>query len=257
MALSFLSLLFFSNVFSQDSPACSWTDPTTKTLFDLSKLTLSEGFYTSHAGVWDWELNVCDVVPTQTCAEKQGILCNYDEGAYISAWATWGNPDLGLELYPTWSLINPANASVGVQLNFTNGTPFCQDGAKRTNRSSLMKFICNPKRTEATNFTIFQDGNCIWIVEFETAYGCPIVHEAPAGKKPLSAGSVILIMLTIAIPLYIVIGCIYKSRKDGTHGADSCPNVEFWRDLPNLVRDGIRFTLRGCRKGSPNEYQDL
>jgi len=78
-----------------------------------------------------------------------------------------------------------------------------------------MKFICNPKKTEATNFTIFSRWklpldcrvrNCIWMSSY---------FSGVCGKK----------------------------------------TIKCWECYSDP--DGIRFTLRGCRKGTGNEYQDL
>ena len=62
-----------------------------------------------------------------------------------------------------------------------------------------------------------------------------------------------IIILCVVIPLYVIIGCIYKSQKLGATGMEKCPNVEFWRDLPSLVKDGCAFTvvkLKGLCGGS-------
>ena len=67
------------------------------------------------------------------------------------------------------------------------------------------------------------------------------------GKKGLSGGWVFIILLCVLIPLYVVGGCIYKSQKLGATGMDKCPNVEFWRDLPALVKDGFAFTFAKIR----------
>jgi cation-dependent mannose-6-phosphate receptor len=47
--------------------------------------------------------------------------------------------------------------------------------------------------------------------------------------------------------VYVVAGCVYKSQKLGATGVEMCPNVEFWRDLPGLVKDGCAFTIAKCK----------
>ncbi len=73
------------------------------------------------------------------------------------------------------------------------------------------------------------------------------------GSGGISGGTVFLIILVVVIPVYVAVGCIYKRQKMGTSGMESCPNIDFWRDLPGLVGDGFKFTwskLRGlCGKG--------
>src|SRR4051794_30612584 len=60
--------------------------------------------------------------------------------------------------------------------------------------------------------------------------------------SPLSGGWIFIIILSVVVPLYVVGGCVYKHQKLGATGMDKCPNVEFWRDLPSLVKDGFAFT---------------
>jgi hypothetical protein len=249
--LSSLIFLFFSAVLSQH---CNWTDPVSGARFDLSSLTLQEGFYEGSSEPYLWKLDVCHVVPdTSACAEELGVLCQFDNGDYMSAWATWGRTDQP-EAYPQWSVIDD-DPTRGVQLNFTNGYPYCQNQGRRFNRSSLIKFLCTPGKTDTMNFTIVEDNPCFWIAQLESQYACAETSSPEAAK--LSIGSILLIVLVVAIPLYILIGCIYNTKKHQTKGTDSCPNVEFWRDLPALVRDGCRFTFRGCKKGTGNAYEEL
>jgi len=70
-----------------------------------------------------------------------------------------------------------------------------------------------------------------------------------------------LIILVVVIPLYIIMGWIYKRFRVGTTGIESCPNVEFWRDFPGLVKDGIRFTFSKvtscCGTKGENAYQTV
>jgi len=66
-------------------------------------------------------------------------------------------------------------------------------------------------------------------------------------KGGLSGGWVFIIILCVVFPVYVVGGCVYKSQKLGATGMDKCPNVEFWRDLPSLVKDGIRFFVAKVR----------
>lgn len=59
----------------------------------------------------------------------------------------------------------------------------------------------------------------------------------------LSGGSVFIIIVLVASVVYVVGGCAFNKLKKGTSGAkESCPNNEFWFDLPALVKDGFLFT---------------
>jgi hypothetical protein len=81
---------------------------------------------------------------------------------------------------------------------------------------------------------------------FGTAAGCPVSSSA----KPLSGGSIFLIVLVCVAIFYPLIGCVYNRHTKGTVGFESCPNLEMWRALPGLVRDGVIFTFRCKRAGA-------
>lgn len=43
----------------------------------------------------------------------------------------------------------------------------------------------------------------------------------------------ILVLSTV----YVIVGCLYKSQKQGMRGMEACPNYEFWNStLPGLVK---------------------
>lgn len=48
--------------------------------------------------------------------------------------------------------------------------------------------------------------------------------------------------LILGIVGYFVIGIIVKYRWKGERGVQTIPNLEFWKSLPGLVKDGCFFT---------------
>ena len=56
--------------------------------------------------------------------------------------------------------------------------------------------------------------------------------------------------LLVCTVLYIGCGIGYNYKVAGKRGAEMVPNVEFWRDLPALCRDGFLFAIHGFKKGS-------
>lgn len=63
----------------------------------------------------------------------------------------------------------------------------------------------------------------------------------------LSVGSILLILFTVCVFLYLVGGMLYQYCVCGAAGMEIIPNYEFWMDFPYLVRDGIVFVLKCCR----------
>jgi cation-dependent mannose-6-phosphate receptor len=62
-----------------------------------------------------------------------------------------------------------------------------------------------------------------------------------------SGGTVFCILFFTACLLYFGGGIIVRKFLRGAEGQEMVPHYEFWSDLPNLIRDGIVFTLNGCQ----------
>lgn len=61
----------------------------------------------------------------------------------------------------------------------------------------------------------------------------------------LSGGTVFIIIVLVAAVVYTVVGCFWNKFKKGTTGAkESCPQGDFWCDLPANFIEGFRFTKR-------------
>uniref|UniRef100_A0A6B2EAK1 Putative mannose-6-phosphate receptor n=1 Tax=Phlebotomus kandelakii TaxID=1109342 RepID=A0A6B2EAK1_9DIPT len=63
----------------------------------------------------------------------------------------------------------------------------------------------------------------------------------------LSTGSVLLIMLLVAFVTYLTIGIVVNFFLLGARGIEVIPNIQFWRNLPGLVIDGVKFLQNGCK----------
>ncbi|CAG9863556.1 unnamed protein product [Phyllotreta striolata] len=63
----------------------------------------------------------------------------------------------------------------------------------------------------------------------------------------MNGGSVFLLILFIVASVYLIGGALVLYFIRGARGAEVIPNVEFWKNLPGLVKDGIIFLLSGCR----------
>jgi len=51
-----------------------------------------------------------------------------------------------------------------------------------------------------------------------------------------------LILFFVGIFLYLAIGMVVKYNRYDARGVDMVPNIDFWREFPGLIRDGMRFT---------------
>ncbi|KAJ8720192.1 hypothetical protein PYW07_012235 [Mythimna separata] len=82
-----------------------------------------------------------------------------------------------------------------------------------------------------------------------------------------SFGSTLLIIFFSFVVFYLVLGICTKKFLMGATGVEVIPNLAFWSDLPNLVKDGWVFMLNGCKlpaRGAgptvspdPNSYDSI
>ena len=59
----------------------------------------------------------------------------------------------------------------------------------------------------------------------------------------VSGGSIFLIIFFSAACIYFIGGFIARLILTRNRGCSACPNYEFWSDLPQLVTDGVHFSL--------------
>lgn len=167
----------------------------------------------------------------------------------IAQYANTGNPP------PTWSVIPAGQANQGVQLTFNNG----QWGSN--NPVVDMQFVC--AKGQQPSYKVAHDSNTHWTVTVSADACCP--GAAPpastgggddpsgpgssgGGSGGLSGGWIFVILFLVLSVVYVGGGCLYKHYRVGTQGRESCPNVDFWRDFPSLLKDGCVFFISKCKQ---------
>eukprot|EP00163_Fabomonas_tropica_P010107 TRINITY_DN20129_c0_g1_i1.p1 TRINITY_DN20129_c0_g1~~TRINITY_DN20129_c0_g1_i1.p1 ORF type:complete len:233 (-),score=55.41 TRINITY_DN20129_c0_g1_i1:221-919(-) len=78
-------------------------------------------------------------------------------------------------------------------------------------------------------------------------------------KKGLSGGWIFFIILISSFSVYLIGGTVYKAQRQGQSGIEAVPNIDFWRNLPGLIKDGFRFTFGLCGRGGGAQggYSDM
>lgn len=95
----------------------------------------------------------------------------------------------------------------------------------------------------------FDNKTCEFKVMFLSSEACPYYGPNDSQTKPLSYGSLILILVLPGLVLYFILGALFN-RMRGFHGKDMIPHRTFWADFPELVMDGFIFTMATvtCKK---------
>jgi len=228
--------------------SCRWSAPD-GTTYDLSSLHKTSGDYTGSDGVWEYTLNFCGVSHAGTgCTDREAGMCQLDRQTKMvsQAFGFYGQAP-----QPEFRLLDSANPKGGVILEFTNGDK-CGGMVPKT-RVVTLRVSC--AGTTDSTFQVNPDtGQCSYTIPFQATAGCPISGDDKSG---LSGGSVFLIIALVSVTVYIGVGCLYKAKRLGTTGVESCPHIAFWKEIPGLVMDGLRF-VKGKICGPKTEaFQQL
>jgi len=224
---------------------------------DISSLTSTTDFSaidTNPNNKYTYYFNPCGVANANQgkCITGQSTMCQSSgptNGANLGSCTT---PATGSPVQPRWEL--NSTSPLSVKVTYLNGDS-CSNGNVPT-KLGIVVFTCDPKAGRGYVVgTVTESPPCVFTMNIVTSHICP----GGGSSSGLSGGWVFIIILIVCIFLYIVAGCVYQRKKKGASGMESFPNIEFWRGLPGLVKEGFSFTwtkLRGlCGKGEYTEVK--
>jgi len=229
MLLSFGLIFLLCALCNGQTPtpvACQISDPDKSGwVYNLSPLT-------KPVGGTDWKtssaypdssivLNICAPVRTLSpfCDSNTGMCevpnSNFGSGLNIGSYAT------------TFTVVSEGQ----LQMNFPGNTG-C---------SGTITFVCDELVGDGTPVFEQMSGSCTYSLKWTTTHAC---SQKPGGSGGLSIGSILCIIFFVSFFVYIAAGMVYKNKKFGATGTDMVPNIEFWRELPGLFKDGCRFVAQ-------------
>lgn len=132
-----------------------------------------------------------------------------------------------------------------------------QQVTKATNESSLvLQFTTGTLRLVCVHDAI--DGNFVVVDDktmqlYSPAACLAMLRPPPPEPQGLGTGAVLSIIILVTLFSYCTLGIVYNHFVRGTRGAELIPNLDFWRGLPGLMMDGVRFLQNGCRPASTND----
>jgi len=232
--------------------------------WDLSALykPAGGGDYKGTDGTYDYKMNVCGASNSGAgCTDKQYAICQFSQASSTFV-ASLGS----FLVAPTWSVITlppavPEPAANGVQYTFTNGD-ICWIAGRQQVRTVINVFRCKAGGGTEDTVKVEEDQTtCTFTITLQTAVACPGGSAAKDGGGGISGGWIFIIILISIIPIYIGAGCLFNRTKRGLTGVEAAPNVEFWRGLPGLIKDGAKYswnmTRSGCKNGTGEAYEKL
>jgi hypothetical protein len=237
--LSFTLLLFATLATLASALDCTWEAPGSGHTYDFSGMRASEDF-TSNTDDYTYTFNPCGDSIDPLCAAGDqevgpGSMCQLtgDPQKLVAVLGAWTEAS-----GPSFQLINPKVPADGLQIIFNNGdTNNCA-------RKVLLNVTCG---AASSGFEIFEDpdAKCNYLASMEHPVAC--IGGVPGGG--LSGGWIFIIIVSVTSIVYVAAGCVYKNKKLQTTGMESCPQIDFWRELPGLCKEGVSFTIakiKGC-----------
>lgn len=106
-----------------------------------------------------------------------------------------------------------------------------------------VELICDPDQKDP----IFKvDGDISYLIyqyKLTSKCCCPDgCKGGSGGKSGLSFGSILCILFSVLLVVYIASGIGYAKYK-GRTGKEMIPNYSFWSDLPYAIKDGFKFSI--------------
>jgi len=228
--------------------------------FDLSPMTLSTGDYSySPPNEGTFYINIC------AAAHGGGCAATVDVASCQKA-ANGGAYNNGI--------------LDAMQLSMSGGNVVVTYGQGQmcgaVARSTVVTITCDPTTpgqiTSMTTATCSQPYGAAMKSKYVCAAGSPSPKISPTsslsrGASPSASlsfgatpppenggggfnyGWIFVIIVLVALVVYLVGGFVYKKKREGTSGfVESIPNIEFWKDLPFLVKDGFVFVFTKIKR---------
>ncbi|XP_071950907.1 cation-dependent mannose-6-phosphate receptor-like [Antedon mediterranea] len=125
-----------------------------------------------------------------------------------------------------------------------NYTPVIAPGATR---NVIVKLLCN--KDGKSSFTATDNGATTYTFTLEDKEVCPKFDSG------LSVGSILCILFTVLLIVYLIAGVLINRFIRGAAGKELFPNYQFWTGFPSLVKDGVLLSISPCKKDS--EYDAI
>jgi hypothetical protein len=242
-----VGLLLVITTFTLAFDACRIDTPAG--VIDLNGAKSSTGYYKIEdptISIWNYFVQICDAVTNfpgnsvcQTAyANAKGYQIFSDDSDCFPM-AAKGGDDITVKLQ------DPTQPNNGVTITYQ------ELDYNNYIRSIEIDLNCDPTAPDNSPLNYVKEtytwGNSKYFFAGKSKYACP---GAAGGNLPLGqygVGGLLLTLFFAAIALYFIVGAIVLKFKFQKNGVELIPNVEFWKDVPLLIRDGGLFIVDGSK----------
>ncbi|XP_038057286.1 uncharacterized protein LOC119728920 [Patiria miniata] len=217
-----------------------------------------------------------------TCVKQDSCTCKFDDGSGVISLSTLNtstNPDVpsfsvtlgnykyGYNPCSNFSWLPTCNG-VAVCQKSTNGQETFDVGDQKTalfndagtqityqavvgvvTKTTIVTLQCDTSASTAVLTATKEDPQNTYHLNLRS--NCACKNGCLGGG--LSPGSVLCIIFSVVVILYLVAGVLFLKFVRGAEGKELIPNYEFWKDLPHLIKDGVLFLAGGCKSDSNYE----
>jgi len=234
LAITIISLLFSQAAQAQD---CSYKGK------DFSEFTSVTTDWTGTGGAYTYKFNVCAPTVSQYFGSDcvTGMVAHQLSGTFCTA-------NIATPSTPVWSDLETVAAG-GIKLTYNTGGRMC--GSPATTPSAwIINFECDSTVVDlplpGASMLVSEPSVCNYEVTIKTNRAC---GGGGGDEGGLSGGSIFLIIFFVGGFVYLAAGVLYNTKQKGLTGTEAIPNIEFWRELPSLVKDGCSFAMSKARGG--------
>ncbi len=147
-------------------------------------------------------------------------------------------------------LLDPTDPHKGIYVTYGNGDK-CNvpgalvPGASPKLRETKFSLYCAEQQSE---FEVDFPGKTQGQTKCEMKFKAYSPAGCPGGTFGASKSTTILIWLCTIFVLYLVLGYILNVKQKDIRGVEAVPHIDFWRDFPSLVQDGLSISLVYSKK---------
>lgn len=203
-------------------------------VFNLNQLANKhQDFTDTIPGGFTYQFNVC---------ANTNKVCN-KQPAPASKWRGGKCNNLGDMETQTVTELDANDPQKGALIKYTEGD-ICkkQQGGQTLieTRQVSYEIHCDKSKTPGILKEVKEVNMCEYVIVFQSVAGCPV-------SSGVSRGWVLVLVILITGFLYLAGGIAYKRTKFGMHGAEAIPHVDFWRDVPTLMKDGMQYSFNAVK----------
>eukprot|EP01111_Echinosteliopsis_oligospora_P010362 TRINITY_DN320_c0_g1_i1.p1 TRINITY_DN320_c0_g1~~TRINITY_DN320_c0_g1_i1.p1 ORF type:complete len:263 (+),score=70.39 TRINITY_DN320_c0_g1_i1:113-901(+) len=227
----------------------TYTSSDGKYTYDLSGLTLGKtASYNGNEGTTPnkYTFNLC---ASNTDASHMGTCTAVPQGTFAVFQLTSSNCiPIGQTSQQVISDGQDGPDS-GVTITYTNTLAAfkCKDSGNNPtiNRVAQIYVKCDASKTTPQVTGITEPpapSKCHYNIAMSAAAACPKGKGGGGGSDGgITGGDIFLIIFFCGFAVYFAVGVLVKWKVMNASGVEMVPNIDFWRELPGLWIDGVKY----------------